>query len=142
MAVLQDDDDAIYMLKRYTRNLFLDEMRKVSRREAMLVKMKWDDKEISVEERAINREKYNAIQSAIRKLPHQQRLIFSMHKEQAMSYRQISDILGIAPGTIEKQMGRALKFLRKELAMLKSTDQAMLFIYIYYLLSASVIEGV
>ena len=134
---LQNDDTAIFLLKRYARNLFLDEMRKVARREVLLGKMERDEMEVSVEGQAINREKYLAIQSAINKLPEQQRLIFTLHKEQAMSYRQIAEKLGIAPGTIEKQMGRALKFLRQELAQLRTTDQAIALICIYHVLSVS-----
>ncbi|MEI9810746.1 MAG: sigma-70 family RNA polymerase sigma factor [Bacteroidota bacterium] len=136
MDELQDDASAIFLLKRYTRNLFLDEMRKLTSREALLVKMKWEATEISVEDQAINKERYQAIQMAINKLPAQQRLIFQMHKEQAMSYRQIAEQLGIATGTIEKQMGRALKFLRQELAPLKTNDQAIAFVSIYYILTA------
>lgn len=137
MDNLQDDTSAIFLLKRYTRNLFLDEMRKVARREALLVKMNWEESEISVEERTIEREKHTTIQLAINKLPEQQRLIFTMHKEQAMSYRQIAEQLGIATGTIEKQMGRALKNLRRELGPLKPNDEAITFIWIYYVLSAT-----
>lgn len=122
MHKVEDDATAIYLLKRYTRNLFLDEMRKHSRREAMLVKMNPDQTTHSVEEQAISKEDYNAIQSVIDKLPEQQRLIFRMHKEQSMSYRQIAEQLGIATSTIETQMNRALKFLRRELSGIRPND--------------------
>jgi len=39
-----------------------------------------------------------------------------MHREQALSYRDIARILGISVKTVETQMGRALKTLRERLA--------------------------
>lgn len=136
MDSLQDDATAIFLLKRYTRNLLLDELRKVSRRQALLVKMPKAGIQSSVEEQAIERERYAIIQTAVNKLPRQQRLIFLMHKEEAMSYKQIAGQLGIATGTIEKQMGRALRFLRQELAPLQLSDHALTLACMYYVLSS------
>lgn len=137
MEGVTDDASAIYLLKRYTRNLFLDEMRKLARREALLVKMNREEMTQSVEQQAIDKERYNTIQRAINKLPEQQRLIFRMHKEQAMSYRQIAEQLNISTGTIETQMNRALKFLRRELASLHTNDPAISFALIYLALFTS-----
>lgn len=136
MDKVEDDTTALFLLKRYTRNLFLDEMRKLARREALLVKMNFDDSTHTVEDIAITKERYTTMQAAIEKLPAQQRQIFRMHKEQALSYRQIAEQLGITPGTIETQMNRALKFLRKELADLKINDPAFTCMVAYYAISA------
>ncbi|NML23998.1 sigma-70 family RNA polymerase sigma factor [Pseudoflavitalea sp. G-6-1-2] len=136
MEQVKDDDTAIYLLKRYTRNLFLDEMRRISRRESLLANLHTNIAVASAEELAIEKERRTIIQSAIEKLPAQQKKIFRMHKEQALSYRQIADQLGITTGTIETQMNRALKFLRKELAGMNVNDPALTFALIYYALTA------
>lgn len=56
------------------------------------------------------------IEEAINLLPDQCRLIFQMSRFQKMKYREISDELDISVKTVETQMSRALKKLRKELS--------------------------
>lgn len=135
MDNVKDDETVIFLLKRYTRNLFLDEMRKIARREKLLLKLNQEDASLSVEEETINKERYITIQTAIEKLPARQRQIFRMHKEQAMSYRQIAEQLGVGTGTIETQMNRALKFLRKELTTMTTTDPSLTMVFVYFALS-------
>lgn len=52
------------------------------------------------------------ITSAIDKLPEKCRLIFGMSRFEEMSYREISEKLGISIKTVENQMSKALKYLR------------------------------
>jgi len=57
-----------------------------------------------------------AITRAVAALPGRCRLVFTMHREQDLSYAEIARILGISRKTVENQMGRALRTLRKRLA--------------------------
>ncbi len=57
-----------------------------------------------------------AITCAVAALPGRCRLVFTMHREQDLSYAEIARILGISRKTVENQMGRALRTLRKRLA--------------------------
>jgi len=57
-----------------------------------------------------------AIAAAIESLPERCRLIFTMSREQGMSYRQIATRLGLSIKTVETQMGRALRVLRAKVA--------------------------
>jgi RNA polymerase sigma-70 factor, ECF subfamily len=57
-----------------------------------------------------------AIQRAIARLPERCRLVFTLHREQGLTYAEVADVLDISPKTVEVQMGRALKSLRKALA--------------------------
>ncbi|MGI8484677.1 MAG: RNA polymerase sigma-70 factor [Thermomicrobiales bacterium] len=52
------------------------------------------------------------MQDAIEKLPPRCQLIFTMSRQQDMSYNQIATALGISVKTVEVQMGRALRSLR------------------------------
>lgn len=126
IEVVKDDHAILALLKQYARNLFLDEMRKRSRQQSILVEIVTAEMAASPEEQAIDAEKHRQIQTAINKLPRQQQLIFRMHKEYAMSYRQIADELEIATGTIEKQMNRALKSLKHDLHHLKGTNTVII----------------
>ncbi|HEV8305822.1 MAG TPA: RNA polymerase sigma-70 factor [Gemmatimonadales bacterium] len=57
-----------------------------------------------------------AVARAVGALPERCRLIFTMSREQDLSYAEIARILGISVKTVETQMGRALKALRISLA--------------------------
>lgn len=112
---IRDDEKIIALLKVYGRNLFLDELRKKARQEEALSQYTPETTAPSPEEKLMEQELQRRLQTTINRLPAQQQQIFRLHKEHAYSYKQISTRLNIATGTIETQMNRALKFLRKEL---------------------------
>ncbi len=58
------------------------------------------------------------INQAIDRLPERCRLVFTMSKLEEMSQREIAESLGISVKTVENQMTRAYRFLRKWLALL------------------------
>lgn len=58
----------------------------------------------------------HALQRAIDRLPERCRLVFTLGREQGLTYAEIATVLGISPKTVEVQMGRAYKALRKHLA--------------------------
>ncbi len=55
------------------------------------------------------------IEGAVAKLPRQCRQIFQLSREQGLRYNEIAEKLQLSVKTIETQMGRALKSLRKSL---------------------------
>jgi RNA polymerase sigma-70 factor, ECF subfamily len=57
-----------------------------------------------------------AVEQAIAALPERCRVVFTMSREQELTYGEIAGILGISIKTVETQMGRALKTLRRLLA--------------------------
>jgi len=57
-----------------------------------------------------------AVRQAIGRLPDRCRLVFTLHREQGLTYSEVAEVLGISPRTVEVQIGRALKSLRKGLA--------------------------
>lgn len=57
-----------------------------------------------------------AVQKAVRQLPDRCQLVFTLHREQGLTYAEIGGVMGISQKTVEVQMGRALKGLRKALA--------------------------
>jgi RNA polymerase sigma-70 factor (ECF subfamily) len=56
------------------------------------------------------------ITEALSELPQQCRTIFQMSRFREMKYQEIADELGLSIKTVEAQMGKALKVLRKKLA--------------------------
>ncbi|GAA4493144.1 hypothetical protein GCM10023172_01320 [Hymenobacter ginsengisoli] len=57
-----------------------------------------------------------AVQAALAHLPPQCRVVFELSRYEEMSYQQIAEALEISPKTVENQMGKALRILRRELA--------------------------
>ncbi len=55
------------------------------------------------------------INAAIDSLPDRCREVYILGKEKSMSYKEISEELGISVKTVEVQMGKALKKLREQL---------------------------
>ena len=70
----------------------------------------------SPEVRALEAETVVAVRQAIGRLPDRCRLVFTLHREQGLTYAEVAEVLGISPRTVEVHIGRALKSLRKGLA--------------------------
>jgi RNA polymerase sigma-70 factor, ECF subfamily len=60
------------------------------------------------------------LQDAIEQLPARCRLIFTLNRQQEMTYGEIARSLGLSIKTVETQMGRALRALRDRLRHLVS----------------------
>ena len=65
-----------------------------------------------VEEGLLEAELARGIEEAIAKLPARTQLVFTMSRQQKMTYGQIAQALGISEKTVETQMGRALRMMR------------------------------
>jgi len=57
-----------------------------------------------------------AYQKAVAKLPKKRRHIFLMHRQENLTYKEISEVLNISVKTVETQMSRSLKFLAESLS--------------------------
>jgi RNA polymerase sigma-70 factor (family 1) len=70
----------------------------------------------AVTETVYKNELEERIVSAVAKLPEQCRIIFSMSRFEELKYNEIAERMGLSVKTIENQIGKALKIMRKELA--------------------------
>ncbi len=59
------------------------------------------------------REIYQLLAQAVEELPDQCRTVFKLIKEEGLSYKQVAEILGVSPRTVETQLVRAMKKLYK-----------------------------
>ncbi len=57
-----------------------------------------------------------AVQSAIERLPARCSLIYSMSRQEGLTYQEIADALDLSVKTVEAQMARAFRLLRRALA--------------------------
>ena len=63
-----------------------------------------------------HREVADAVDRAIAELPERCRLVFTLSRERDLGNAEIADLLGISVKTVETQMSRAIKTLRRKLA--------------------------
>ncbi len=105
-------------LFRAVRNASLNVVKHVKIREEYKVH---NEREIQMNEQdntddfALN-ELEQKIRKVIDQLPFDRRRIFIMSRYDGLKYQEIADKLGISVKTVENQIGRSLKFLKKELA--------------------------
>jgi len=56
-----------------------------------------------------------AIEHIVETLPGRTRLVFTLHRNDGLSYSEISEVMEISVKTVENQMARAFKILRKKI---------------------------
>ncbi len=74
--------------------------------------------EDQVDSQLIKEEFEEAISKAISNLPERRREIFCMHRFDHLTYQEIANTLNISIKTVETQMSRSIKFMRKHLSFL------------------------
>jgi len=72
-------------------------------------------KQISAQQGLEKKELQERINQAISQLPERCRLVFVLSRHEEMTYQQIADKMGISIKTVENQITKALKLLRKSL---------------------------
>jgi RNA polymerase sigma-70 factor (ECF subfamily) len=70
----------------------------------------------------------NLLESLIASLPEDQQLIFRLHREEALTYRQIADKLNISVKTVEKKMSLSLRYLRRH-----ANGSPLLVLFFYFI---------
>lgn len=105
-------------LYRSVRNACLNLIKHIHIRE----KYKEHNQEEMTYSEQIDRDPLNAselelkIRASIDLLPEQRKKIFILSRYEQLKYKEIAEQLGLSVKTVENQMGKALQFLRKELA--------------------------
>ena len=63
----------------------------------------------------INRDLAIALRDAIESLPRRCKMVFTLSRQEHLTYSEIGETLGISVKTVENQMARAFRLLRKQL---------------------------
>jgi RNA polymerase sigma-70 factor (ECF subfamily) len=106
--------DPVPYLYRAVRNQCLMVLRRERRWKTIDIEAAELPHDISLEDRDLF-DLQDAIARGIAALPERTRLVFTMHRQQDLTYADIARILGISIKTVETQMTRALKLLRRRL---------------------------
>lgn len=102
-------------LYKAVKNRALDSLKhqKVERKWEQTIRNMYYSNIQSPEDDFCNSELANIIEESINKLPERRKMIFLLSREHDLTYKDIANVLEISIKTVETQMGRALKSLRK-----------------------------
>lgn len=89
--------------------------RKVKKGHEMHIAHRSSDGEDNTTQHLLSREAGERIRQALEQLPEQCRTIFQLSRFEGLKYQQIASALNISVKTVENQMGKALRLLRKQL---------------------------
>ena len=97
-------------------NLFINEYRREERKCTILEQIHYEVLQQSIEEEELYMQmRLEWINKEIELLPPKSKEIFVMNKKRGLSYKEISNILGISENTVESHIGRAMKRIRKNI---------------------------
>jgi len=76
----------------------------------------YPDEHAAVEHQVIRREQYERIWQRLRKLSRRQQEVFALRYIEGWSTQEVSEALGLTPGSVKRHLTRAIDNLRKGLA--------------------------
>ena len=107
-------------LYKSVKNRALNEIRKRESRQNMKDDLNYSNTASSDQRTAADafhmNELSEKVEQAISDLPDRRRRAFLLHRRHGFTYKEIAEIMEIAPKTVENHIGRALRFLRNQLA--------------------------
>lgn len=105
------------LVRVYARNLLTDVIRKRIKEDVLWLEQLQQeaDKVVDSSLDAAGREQLILLDIAVEKLPAPNRIVYMLHRENGLSYREIAAQLAISVSTVEKRMSRAIRLLKKEM---------------------------
>lgn len=111
-------EEVLPLLLTYARHCFIDHLRKRERDSQFLAGLSNTlpaAESASAESSLELDDTAKQLQALLDQLPAKRRQIFTLVKEDGLTHKEVADQLGIAAGTVEKQVSLSLRFLRKGL---------------------------
>ena len=103
-------------LARITRSILIDTLRKKAVEKKVYNHITTQSSSIFLANPSIEKELNNKVQLAIESLPPICKKIFKLSREENLSYSQIAQALSISPKTVENQISKALRIIRRVIA--------------------------
>lgn len=104
----------LYSALRHGTLRYLRHERVVQRHQAETISI-FDRPSRPTDARLLSAETRALVRAAIGRLPERCRLVYTLHREQGLTYSEIAEVMQTSPKTVDVQMGRALKALRRAL---------------------------
>lgn len=120
-------------LKTLTKNITFNVLRriKLELRVNHELSHTWEETHNDTEETIIGNEAVQLLNQGIELLPPQQKLVYTLCREEGLKYAQVAEKLSLSPLTVKTHMQQALRFLRNYVS--KHSDVTMLIIFLQVL---------
>jgi RNA polymerase sigma-70 factor (family 1) len=105
-------------LYRMAHNHVISGLRRMARETEVLseIRQEMQDEGREVDEALLFRQVQEKLQEIVKGLPRQQRLVYTMSREEGRRQEEIASSLNISPSTVKNHMTEALKTIRREMA--------------------------
>jgi len=115
-------------LFRMAQNNAINAFRKAAREIVMLNEMGREvESAVTATDALAMKEVEQIVKRTVESLPAQQRLVYTLSREQGLKHEEIARQLKISPGTVKNHMIQALRTLREELGKYPHASAAMFF---------------
>ncbi|MDP4263224.1 MAG: RNA polymerase sigma-70 factor [Bacteroidota bacterium] len=104
-------------IARVARSIMIDILRKKASERKALETIKENANTVIAGDTAAGKELIIKVSEAIETLPPECRKIFILSREEGLTYTEIANQLSISPKTVENQISKALKAVRKAVAL-------------------------
>jgi len=104
-------------LARIARSLWIDALRKLATERKALETIKITQELYVNNDPAVSTELRERVERAVNALPPECQKIYRLNKEEGLTCQQISLQLSISPKTVENQIAKALRIVRKAVAL-------------------------
>lgn len=104
-------------IARVARSIMVDLLRKRAAERKTLDIIKQNADAVITNNHVADKQLLEKVSETIESLPPECRKIFKLSREEGLSYSEIADHLSISPKTVENQVSKALKALRKAVAL-------------------------
>lgn len=116
-ASLSDEFPVEVQIARIARSLMIDFLRKKATERKYLHQLQHSAESVISYDTLASKQLIEKVESTIDNLSPECKKIFTLSREEGLSYREIAEQLSISPKTVESQMSKALKAVRKAVAL-------------------------
>lgn len=122
-----------FYLRTITKNITFNVLRriKLELRVNHELSHTWQETHNETEERIMGNEAVQILNQGIELLPPQQKLVYTLCRDEGLKYAQVAEKLSLSPLTVKTHMQQALRFLRNYVS--KHSDVTMLVIFLQIL---------
>lgn len=116
---VQEGQDVFPLLFVLTKNIVVDQTRKLYREKQTLAQISSHQSstvsENREEQQLMRKEFWQQIQKVVDKMPEQRRNVYLLSRDKGCSHKEIAEQLSLSPTTVRNHLSLALQFIRREM---------------------------
>ncbi|WP_298737413.1 RNA polymerase sigma factor [uncultured Chitinophaga sp.] len=116
---VQEGQDVFPLLFVLTKNIVVDQTRKLYREKQTLAQLSSSQSsaapENKEEQQLMRKEFWQQVQKVVDKMPEQRRNVYLLSRDKGCSHKEIAQQLSLSPTTVRNHLHLALQFIRREM---------------------------